>query len=128
MSQLEQLSAEAGHPWDSELLLRWGDDVLRWMRACGEKRPEQHLRFRCIKGVIQLQVLQGGDLPERLRQLLARGPEDRGPDGEGGAHAPGMGHGAEEQEYAYGDQQVHQDTRQEHEQSDDGGDGAAEEL
>ena len=77
---VQELPTEArnnGASWDAFKLLRFGGDVLSWMVAQGRERPAEHLRFEFRPGqqgqAVQCSVVEGGELPGRVRAVLAVG-------------------------------------------------------
>lgn len=72
MQSLPGLSAHAGHRWDPELLLAFGEAVLLWIKDAASKQPGQQMRVRHDPGSssISCEAAAEGDMPHRLAQLI----------------------------------------------------------
>lgn len=75
VQKLPSESAAGGQPWDAWQLLRFGDDLLSWMRRTAGSTPGQHLRFeyRPAGRVVCCSVVEGGSLPGRLKAIVGGG-------------------------------------------------------
>lgn len=72
MQSLPGLSAHAGHRWDPELLLSFGEAVLMWVKDAASKQPGQQMRVRYdpSSSSISCEAAADGDMPDRLAQLI----------------------------------------------------------
>lgn len=73
MQALPGLSAHANHRWDPDLLLAFGEAFLVWLKDQAARNPGKQLHCTCdpSKHSIQCEVMEDGDMPARLQQLLA---------------------------------------------------------
>jgi hypothetical protein len=69
---LPGLSANAGQPWDPNLLLGFGDAVLSWIAAAAQQQPGQQLlvSYRKDSKEIHVAAAENGSMAQRLAQLL----------------------------------------------------------
>jgi hypothetical protein len=69
---LPGLSANAGQPWDPNLLLSFGDVVLSWIAAQAQQQPGQQLlvSYKRETKEIHMGPAEGGSMAQRLAQLL----------------------------------------------------------
>ncbi len=79
MQTLPAMARQRGVQWDAWQALGLGADMLHWMISCGEDNPSTHLRFahapgpggqRGAPGVVRCMLVEGGQLPERLVEML----------------------------------------------------------
>lgn len=72
---LPGLSAQAGHKWDPNALLAFGNAVLGWIREQAQQRPGQQLLVSHSHGAQRIECRPvEGDMAQRLQQLL---PQNR---------------------------------------------------
>jgi hypothetical protein len=73
VQELPELSARATQPWDANMLLRFGDECLSWMRERAARAGEgAQLRFEHdpARRVVACREAPGGAMAARLRRLL----------------------------------------------------------
>jgi hypothetical protein len=79
VTQLPELSARAGQPWDANALLRFGDECLAWMAAAAARAGAAGggaLRFThdpARGAVVAAPAPGGGGMAARVREAIARG-------------------------------------------------------
>jgi hypothetical protein len=69
---LPGLSANAGQPWDPNLLLGFGSNVLSWISHAAQQQPGQQLLVSYDPGTKQIHIdpAEDASMPQRLAQLL----------------------------------------------------------
>ncbi len=72
MERMPSLAAAQGQRWNAWQLLRFGSDLLSWMDARCAEHEGQHVRFEFspATGRVACAVVEGGALPDRLREAL----------------------------------------------------------
>lgn len=67
---LSREARAAGHEWKPFHLLTLGHEVLAFMRQMGAAHVERHLRFSYARQEVVCSVVEGGDLPGRIHNIL----------------------------------------------------------
>lgn len=72
MQALPGLSAHAGHPWDADKLLAFGEAVLAWLKGVASQHPNKQLHVYHDPGSGSIHC-EGADsdMPQRLAQLVS---------------------------------------------------------
>jgi hypothetical protein len=72
---LPGLSANAGQPWDPNLLLAFGEAVLDWIATHARQHQGQQVLVSYDPATKQLHLdpVEDGTMPQRLAQLLPQG-------------------------------------------------------
>jgi hypothetical protein len=72
---LPGLSANAGQPWDPNLMLTFGDSVVSWILAGAQQQPGQQVlvSYDPSSKQIHMDPAEDGSMPQRLAQLLPQG-------------------------------------------------------